>query len=548
MELKNNPYKNIVLSTIPRILSNLDRDTDSPTYGCFDRNYWHYKMSNFASAILQQGCLTLALLHSNNFEGNIYYKKEEVKQLALAAINFWSKIQLKDGSFNEYWYNEHGFPPTAFSLYAVVESCNILNYMDQNVMESVKKAADFLIKNPEREALNQEIGSMTAIYNAYLLTEDDRLKAGAEEKFDRLLKVQKEEGWFSEYGGADIGYLTVSLNYMALFYKLSGEEEALDSCKKIIDFLQYFVHPDGTTGGEYGTRNTEYFLPAGFEIMSQFYPLAPRIVEKLLSNINRDYLNLAISERYILHYVTPSFIMALILYEQRKKQIKKLDIELPYEREFSKYFRESQMYIYSNKNYYFISNLSKGGVYKVFAKNNGSYARDCGYRIKQKNKFLVTEVVTTDNKIQMADGTIEVEGLFGMNKFRVINPSGQFILILVSTIFGRRIIKIAKNMLIFSNKKSDVKFSRKFIFKDSSIIISDRIFSENIVKDMVLVDKLSMRHTASSRFFQLNELDNLVTRKEFNNFKNIEIEREMDLEENKMSILKENELGRGGAL
>ena len=290
MAKREEPYKIIVLSVIPRFLSNLDRDVDSPTYGCFDRNYWHYKMSNFASAILQQGCLTLALLHSNNFEGNIYYKKENVKQLAVAAIDFWSKIQLKDGSFNEYWYNEHGFPPTAFSLYAVVESCKLLNCRDQNVLESVRKAADFLIKNPEREALNQEIGSMTAIYNAYLLTKDDRLKAGAEEKFNRLLKQQKEEGWFSEYGGADVGYLTVSLNYMALFYKLSWREEALDSCNKIIDFLQYFVHPDGTTGGEYGTRNTEYFLPAGFEIMSQFYPLASKIVEKLLSNINRDYL------------------------------------------------------------------------------------------------------------------------------------------------------------------------------------------------------------------------------------------------------------------
>lgn len=542
MAKREEPYKNIVLSVIPRFLSNLDRDIDSPTYGCFDRNYWHYKRSNFANATLQQGCLTLALLYTNNFEGNIYYKKENVKQLAAAAINFWSKIQLKDGSFNEAWYNEHGIPSTGFSLYAVVESCKILNYMDQNVLESVKKAADFLIKNPEREALNQEVGSMTAIYNAYLLTKDKILMAGAEEKFDRLLKQQKEEeGWFSEYGGADIGYLTVSLNYMALFYKLSGREEALDSCKKIIDFLQYFVHPDGTIGGEYGARNTEYFLPAGFEILSQFYPLASRIVEKLLSNINRDYLNLAISERYILHYVTPSFIMALILYEQRKKERKVLGVELPYEKEFSKYFSESQIYVYSNKNYYFISNLSKGGVYKVFAKNNGGYARDCGYRIKHKNEFLITEVVTTDNKIQMGDGNIEVEGLFGINKFRVMTPFKQFVLILLSTIFGSKIKKIAKNMLIFSNKKSDVKFSRKFIFKDSSIIISDKIFSKNVVKDMVLVDKLSMRHTDSSRFFQLNELDNLVTRQEFDNFKNIEIEREIDLEGNKISIIKGNE-------
>ena len=38
-----------------------------------------------------------------------------------------------------------------------------------------------------------------------------------------------------------------------------------------------------------------------------------------------------------LHYVTPSFIIALILYEQRKKQIKELGVELPYETDFSKY-------------------------------------------------------------------------------------------------------------------------------------------------------------------------------------------------------------------
>ncbi|HJP53402.1 MAG TPA: hypothetical protein QF556_01655, partial [Rhodospirillales bacterium] len=44
---------------LARVLTQMDRDPDSPTFGCFDRNHWHYKMRDFASAVLQQGLFTL---------------------------------------------------------------------------------------------------------------------------------------------------------------------------------------------------------------------------------------------------------------------------------------------------------------------------------------------------------------------------------------------------------------------------------------------------------------------------------------------------------
>ena len=34
----------LVLPEIPKILTLLDRTAVSPTYGCFDRTYWHYRM------------------------------------------------------------------------------------------------------------------------------------------------------------------------------------------------------------------------------------------------------------------------------------------------------------------------------------------------------------------------------------------------------------------------------------------------------------------------------------------------------------------------
>ncbi len=37
---------------LQRLLGAMDRDPDSPTYGCFDRGFWHYKAQDWSSAIL----------------------------------------------------------------------------------------------------------------------------------------------------------------------------------------------------------------------------------------------------------------------------------------------------------------------------------------------------------------------------------------------------------------------------------------------------------------------------------------------------------------
>ena len=44
-------YADAALHEIPRLLTLLDRDPSSPTYGCFDRNYWHYRTQDFPSGI-----------------------------------------------------------------------------------------------------------------------------------------------------------------------------------------------------------------------------------------------------------------------------------------------------------------------------------------------------------------------------------------------------------------------------------------------------------------------------------------------------------------
>ena len=42
------------IAQIPKILTLLDRNPHSPTYGCFDRNFWQYKIIDFPSGMAQE--------------------------------------------------------------------------------------------------------------------------------------------------------------------------------------------------------------------------------------------------------------------------------------------------------------------------------------------------------------------------------------------------------------------------------------------------------------------------------------------------------------
>ena len=57
---------------LPRILTQVCRDKFSPLYGSFDRNWWHYKIRDFSSIILQQGGYSLYCYFkdSNEYKSN----------------------------------------------------------------------------------------------------------------------------------------------------------------------------------------------------------------------------------------------------------------------------------------------------------------------------------------------------------------------------------------------------------------------------------------------------------------------------------------------
>ena len=263
--IREDIYTKYIQTNISRVLTQIDRDKDSKTYGSCDRNYWHLKIRDFSSAILQQTCLTLALMYNVEFAGNTCYKNNNVKEWAIATLRYMDKIQLKDGSFNEYYPNEHGYPPTAFCLFASCKTYMELELEDKMALNVMDKAANWLMKHREENAYNQEIAAIAGLYLYYAITKKTEVLKTVNEKVENILKVQSQEGWFPEQGGADIGYSSVAFDMLMEYYWLSKDSKVLQPLCKLMDFLSYFVHPDGTIGGEYGSRNTIYFVPNGVE-------------------------------------------------------------------------------------------------------------------------------------------------------------------------------------------------------------------------------------------------------------------------------------------
>ena len=96
-------YLNSCISQLKKILTLQDRNEFSKTYGCFDRNYWHYKTRDFPSGMSQEFTLALALAYTTKFPKNTFYKNKNIFKWVLAGIDNTIKQSRSDGSLDDYY-------------------------------------------------------------------------------------------------------------------------------------------------------------------------------------------------------------------------------------------------------------------------------------------------------------------------------------------------------------------------------------------------------------------------------------------------------------
>ena len=180
--INDNEFFTEIESFVARILSLQNQNPFSNHYGCFDRNFWHFKtIIDFPSATYQQVLLGLSHLYISNNKFNYFHKSEKLKEIIRSGILYWCKIQNKDGSQNEYYENDRSFCPTALTTFAISQSYKLLpNIFSQNekklIIHKLKKAGNWLSKHDYQSVQNQMIASMISLNNIWKITKVDIYK------------------------------------------------------------------------------------------------------------------------------------------------------------------------------------------------------------------------------------------------------------------------------------------------------------------------------------------------------------------------------------
>jgi len=511
-------YTEEIMKAIPRLLSSQDRDPTSHTYGCFDREYWAWATKDFANIDLQRGVYPLALLWSKNFKGNPYFNNKKIFEWLVAGINFWCKVQHKDGSFDHLYINEHSFAGTAFTLYEIGETYMIIekkldDKTKERFMKSIKKAADFLVKFDETHGFisNHRACAACALKISYNILKDEKYQKEAIFYINTIKKMQSDDGWFLEYGGADPGYQTLDTFYLSCYHKMTGDSVVLDMLRKSLEFITYFIHPNGTIGGEYGSRNTELYYPSGFEYLSDKIPEAAAVSERFRESIGKHSMHL--SETDIRNFIPFLTSYTLAFFEKSKPMKGK---KLPYETEFEKYFPDGQLFIMSTKSYYAILGISKGGVLKVYDKKTKKLIHsECGYFGKTKSGLAISsQMLDFINNVTVEKGSVRFTTSFFRVPFRVMTPLRFFLFRIFNLTSGRfyslnnlvRKDLIVKRLIMPKNKVK-LELERNFTFSNNFITIDDIFTNKGIkLKEIRKVEKFATVFMASAKYYQKQDL------------------------------------------
>ncbi len=516
-------YAQKALAQIPRLLGNQDRNPLSPTYGCFHRDYWLDKTSDFPDAVRQFAVHALALVYTYDFPDSIYKGQPKIRDWAIAGLDYWASIQHSDGSFDEFYPYERGWVgPTAFTTFTSIEAYNLLKdeippTIAERVLTAIRKAAYLIIagESEEDHLANHHAMACLAAWKSYELLGDHALKTGFSRLWQGFLSYHHAEGWSREYDGVDPGYLSATVSFLAKIYQTNPDPELLKVMQESVNFSSYFAYPNGFYGGSMGSRNTLHFYAHGYEVMAQEIPLAASVAEKMLQGLAQDKLvpPEIISDRYVVYRV-PEFLQAYLDYTHRPAKLP----SLPYEQDQeTRYFPGARVFVSTTDQHYVIANLAKGGVVKVFDRQSGELLlNDCGVLGSLEDGRVITSQWVDPTAVAKADD----QGWDVTGSLHIV-PSNKRFTPIKNIIFRSALVALGwyppfshslkggiRKTLMLGRRPVFIRHHRSFQVNDDGIKMIDKlqVLGSERVQSLTIGDEFFVRYVPQSRYFQSQEL------------------------------------------
>jgi hypothetical protein len=495
------------LGQIPKILTLLDRNPHSPTYGCFDRNFWHYKIIDFPSGMAQEFVLPLALAYQTDIPDNPYYQQAVIKDWVEAGILYAARTAHGDGSCDDYFPFERAAGAAAFSLMACVESYITLGLIDYDILRFFEKRANWLAHHFESGQLaNHEALIILCLEQLGQILKTSKWRRVINTRLERLLSWQSEEGWFKEYEGCDPGYHTLTISCLARIDQIRPDPRIKAALIKAVEFAAHFIHPDGSYGGEYTSRNTYNFFPHGFELVGEWMPEALRINDRFLQGLQQG-LAPCYADDHIIGHHTWNYLLAWRDFVPERPPHAPRDVA-------SLWLKDAQILIKRRPNVELYIALNKGGVFKLF-RDNQLVVSDTQISLQIRQGRSIKNAVghlIAPYTYKLNQDEITIEGHLGWAKQTQMSPIKLMILRVVMLSFGRffpdLIRKLLQKILITGRQEAPFRFRRQFRWENNQWHITDELSAvswKEVISAGIGGDQTSI-YVVMSRTFQRGQL------------------------------------------
>jgi len=470
-------YAAAAVAAIPRLLGAIDRNPYSPTYGCLDRQYWHYRTASFPSGMYQEGALPLALAFATNMPGNRWFGHARVRQLAVAAIRFAAAGSHADGSCDDYYPYERALGAAVFSLQAAARAYQLLELDDSSVLRWLRQRADWLIEHDESGRLaNHHALAALGLLRVGQITRLPRYSGAARQCLHRVLAWQNDEGWFEEYGGADPGYQTVTIDCLAKIRRLTGDIRLDEPLRRAVAFARWFLHPDDSYGGEYGSRGTYHCYPHGFELLAGNNADAADLADGFLRALASGKQAAFDDDRMFIHRLG-NLMEAYVDWSPRRPAA-----EDGPPTETSCYLPQAGMLVHRGGNAHTLISAARGGVFKHFDAAVAPVT-DTGLVVETSSGRIATSQMhthgrqielhdqpepPTDGPGQPCPRVIEIGGPLHWCRHETVTPMRQAVFHASMTIVGRwcrdLVRRVLQRRLITGRLACGIRLSRRFEF------------------------------------------------------------------------------------
>jgi hypothetical protein len=274
------------LETAARVFGLCDRRDGSPSFGCCDRMHWHYRITDFANARMQEAGLLFSLAYAAPLAGNRFHGQERLRNWIRAIWNFWLDHRNSDGSVIEVYPYERSNCATSFTAACFVESVGLLGGAAEwrNELAAAESTFQWLAAHSSPEVANQMAASTLALAGYARLTSNAGMHEAARERRNLFIETVREDGTFPEYGGFDAGYQSITLSALVRVQRLGDDDAGLeDVVRRGETKLTTAIDDLGRTDYQRNARNTQFLYPYG--LAARRSKSLPRIEAGLRANV-----------------------------------------------------------------------------------------------------------------------------------------------------------------------------------------------------------------------------------------------------------------------